>query len=109
MAVDGSIWLLADKFIEEYYLGQLSQTILPDLFPEVKNLTKIFTSPSHSYLYVLEPANKRLIVFDKSGKIISQYQSEKFNNLLDFSVSQDKKTIYLLNNLKIYQINTENY
>ena len=105
MAVDGSIWILTrENAIERYYAGRLQETIALDIFPEPKTFSKIFTSFQHPYLYLLEPVQKRVIILDKSGQIIRQYQSEKFNNLLDFSVSEDGKTIWLLNGLTVYQI-----
>ncbi|MCX6759567.1 MAG: hypothetical protein NT012_03335 [Candidatus Nealsonbacteria bacterium] len=106
MAVDGSIWILTEEnAIERYHAGKLQETIDLDIFPYPKTFSKIFTSSQHPYLYLLEPAQKRIVIIDKSGQIIGQYQSEKFDNLLDFSVSEDGKTIWLLNGLTLYQIN----
>ncbi len=106
IAVDGSIWILTkDNTIERFHTGKLQETINIEIFPFVTNLSKIFTSSQLTYLYILEPEQNRIIILDKSGQIIKQYQSEKFNNLLDFSISQDGKTIWLLNSLTLYKIN----
>ena len=106
MAVDGSIWILTkENAIERYHAGKLQETIDLEIFPYPKTFSKIFTSSQHPYLYLLEPVQKRVVILDKSGQIIWQYQSEKFDNLLDFSVSEDGKTIWLLNGLTLYQIN----
>jgi len=43
----------------------------------------------------------------KHGELVRQYQSEKFNNLLDFTVSQNGKIIYLLNAANVYKITVE--
>ncbi len=108
MAVDGSIWILTKKnAVERYHIGQLQKTITLEIFPEPKNFSKIFTSLQLPYLYFLEQEQKRLIILDKNGQIVKQYQSEKFDNLLDFSVSEDGKTIYLLNGLKVYKITAQ--
>lgn len=48
-------------------------------------------------IYIMEPQNKRVIVFDKAGKLIKQYQSEELNNLKDFSVDETTNTLYFLN------------
>lgn len=106
MAVDGSVWVLnKDNSISRYYTGRLQETLSFDIFPEPKDFSKIFTSPAFTYLYILEPVQKRIIILNKTGQIIKQFQSEKFDNLLDFTISDDGKTIYLLNGLKVYQIN----
>ncbi|MBU0476745.1 hypothetical protein KKB68_01935 [Patescibacteria group bacterium] len=105
MTIDNSLWLLTkDNSINKYYSGQYQETINLDFFPYPENLSKIFTSPSLPYLYLLETAQNRIIILDKSGKIIKQFQSEKFDNLLDFTVSGNGKIIYLLNAQKVYQI-----
>jgi len=108
MAVDGSIWILTNKnAVERYYTGRLQQTISLEIFPYPENFSKIFTTFQHPYLYILEQGQKRVIISDKSGRIIKQYQSEKFDNLLDFAVSEDDKTIWLLNGLKVYKISSQ--
>ena len=104
IAVNGSVWILDKNSINRYYSGQLQESLNLNFFPAAENLSKIFTSSSLPYLYILEPAQKRIIILNKSGEIIKQFQSEKFDNLLDFAISQNGKTIWLLNGLKVYQI-----
>jgi len=108
MAVDGSIWVLTKKnSIERYYAGQLQETIILEIFPEPKNFSRIFTTLELPYLYILEPEQKRVVILDKTGQIVRQYQSEKFDNLLNFSLSENGKTVYLLNGLKVYSISVQ--
>lgn len=104
LAVDGSVWILNQNLIYEYHGGNLQREINLEIFPTKKEFSKIFTSPTLPYLYILEPAQKRVIVIDELENIINQFQSEKFDNLLDFAISEDGKTIYLLNALKVYKI-----
>ena len=107
IAVDGSVWALRQNCaIDRYYAGTLQQEITIQVFPFCKNPTKIWTSPLTSYVYVLEPAQKRIIVLNKQGKIIKQYQSAKFDNLKDFAISDYGKSIYLLNGPKVYLISS---
>ncbi len=102
-AVDGSLWILdKDNSINKYYAGVLQEKLKTDIFPEIKDLSKIFTSPALPYLYVSEHCQNRIIILNKSGRLIKQFRSEKFDNLLDFVVSPDGKEIYLLNGLKVY-------
>ena len=105
MAVNGSIWILKENnTISRYYAGQYQKDLTLDFFPYPKKLYKITALPNSSYLYILEPVQNRIIILDKNGEIIKQFQSEKFDNLKDFAVSDDAKTIYLLNGLKVYKI-----
>jgi len=105
MAIDSDIWVLTkNNEINRYAGGFYQKTLKLELWPYLKNPTKILTSPDLPHLYLLEPTQNRIIILGKTGEIIKQFQSEKFDNLLDFSVSEDGKTIYLLNGLKVYQI-----
>ena len=105
IAIDGSIWILnKDNSIVRYYGGWPQETLTLDLFPYPKDFSKIFASPYLPYLYLLEPVQKRIIIFSKTGQVVKQFQSQKFDNLLDFAVSKDGKIIWLLNGLKVYQI-----
>lgn len=105
MAADSSLWILTkENTIDRYYAGILKETIKPEIFPAAESFSKLYTSSQLPYLYLLEPGQNRIAVFTKSGQIVKQFQSEKFDNLKDFAVSDDGKTIYLLSGVKIYQI-----
>jgi len=105
MTVDGSVWILnGDNSILRYYSGFFEESIVLDFFPFLENITQIKTKTDIPYLYLLEPVKNRVVVIDKKGKIIKQFQSEKFDNLKDLDISENGKTIYLLNNSTVYKI-----
>lgn len=105
MAVDGSVWILnKNNSVEKYYAGNLQKILELEIFPYPQNFSKIFTSSQLIYLYLLEPIQKRIVILNESGQVVKQFQSEKFDNLLDFTISGDGKTIWLLNGLKVYKI-----
>ena len=103
--IDRSVWILKNNSIYQYYTGELIQEINLNIFPEIKFFSKIFTSPKLSHIYILEPQEQRVVIIDKSGQFIKQFTSEKFDNILDIGVSDDEKSIYILNNLNLYKIN----
>ncbi|MBU3942845.1 hypothetical protein KKA24_02585 [Patescibacteria group bacterium] len=104
LAVDGSLYILnSDNSIAIHHSGQYQKTLTLDIFPKVENITEIKTKVNVPYLYLLEPINNRLIIIDKDGKTIKQFQSDDFNNLIDFDISPSGKTIYLLNENLIYK------
>lgn len=105
IAVAGSAWILnKDNSLSKYYAGQLQETLKLNIFPAAKDFSKILAVPELSYIYILDPQQKRVVITNRTGEIIRQFRSDKFNNLLDFTVSQDGKTIYLLNGSKVYKI-----
>lgn len=105
MAIDGSVWILReDNVISRYYNGQYQEDLNFDFFPSPKRLYKIFTLPYLPYLYLLEPTQNRVIVLEKTGEVVKQFQSEKFENLKDFAISANGKIIYLLSEQRVYQL-----
>lgn len=105
ITVDGYIWVLNEKNeIESYYRGEQKKTISLDIFPIVRNLTRIKTKIELPYIYISEPINNRIIVIDKNGNLIKQFKSEKFDNIKDFSISYNGNTIWVLNGSNVYEL-----
>ena len=105
MSLDGSLWILTeDNKIDRYSGGVYKETLEINLFPYLEKPTEFLVSKTSPFIYLLEPAQKRIIILNKNGKIFKQYQSEKFDNLLDFAVSKDETTIWLLNDSKVFKI-----
>jgi len=104
ITIDGSIWVLKDNSIMEYFAGSLKRTLDFEIFPVPKDFSRIFTTPDLNHLYIIEPGQKRVVVLAKNGELIQQFQSEKFDNLLDIAVSEDENDIYLLNGLTLYKV-----
>lgn len=105
-AIDGNIYLgFADGKIKKFSVGKLREKISPPkTYPLLKGVTQIFTSKDNSYLYLMEPGEKRIIILDKKGNIISEYQSNQFENLIDIYVTPQDKTIYLLSGKEVFKI-----
>ncbi|MDP2934531.1 MAG: hypothetical protein Q8N59_02085 [bacterium] len=104
-AVDGSVFVSkANGLILEYVQGQKSREIKPQISPAINNGTKLFTNDRMKNLYALDPTNKRIISINKKDNFTVQYVSENFDSLKSFWVSDNEKTIFLLNGSKIYKI-----
>lgn len=104
--VDGNIYLLySDGKIKRFSNGSLKEEIAsPKTYPAVKSAIKVFTSADNKYLYIADPQQKRIIVEDKKGSIVAEYQSDKFENIKDVWASAQDKNIYILANNKIFSI-----
>jgi len=102
MTIDGDIYILKDNEVFKFYQGKKENFKLEDILPKIKNLTFVFASSDLNNLYLLE--QNRLLIFDKSGKIVKQISSPKFNNLKSFAVSADGKKAWLLEGQQIYKI-----
>ncbi|MBI2121167.1 MAG: hypothetical protein HYU05_00485 [Candidatus Wildermuthbacteria bacterium] len=105
LAIDGNLWaLFRSGEVQRYFKGLYQESIVPVVFPSIKEATQIKTSPAISALYILDASHARVIALSKFGDLIAQYTSPKFDNLLDIAVSEDGSTLYLLNGFTIYEI-----
>lgn len=106
LTIDGSIYISrADGTIIEYLAGRRVNQFKPKLSPEFKKGSQIFTKPEMKNLYLLDPANNRIISLNKKDGLAIQYVSAQFDSLTNIWVTPDERIIYVLNGLKVYRIN----
>jgi len=104
ISIDGYVYVLNGNKILKYISGR--QESFPDIsiYPELSNPTKLFTDLNTESIYLLEPDNKRAIVFDKGGKLEKQFHSESFNNINDFKVQEEAKRMFISTDKQLYII-----
>jgi len=111
IAADSAIYLLdKNNGVLKYKKGILEESRFAPLDPPFLPSSvapKMWTSENSLFLYILDPAEKRLIVYNKNGNLKKQYSSPQFDDLKDFVVNEKEKQIYLLNGNKIYGIIAE--
>jgi len=104
-AIDGYIYFLKGEKVLMFKRGKFVKEIqLSSTYPPLKSLTKIFTSSSNNYFYLLEKEKGRIIKAAKNGKIKKEYQSEVFIGAEDMIVDPKDKILYILKDNKIYQV-----
>lgn len=106
MAIDGSIYVLQSNGTVAKFFGGKAQTdfSISALSPNLAGALDITTDENTTNLYVLDPANKRVVVLDKTGKLLNQYTSPAFDNLKGMVVEEANKVIYLLNGTTVYSV-----
>ncbi len=90
----GSVYLLKNNTVQKFYNSKQQNLNLAAVTPAIAAATEVKVLKN---IYVMEPQNKRVIVFDKNGKLVKQFQSDELNNLKDFSVDETTNIIYFLN------------
>lgn len=65
---------------------------------------RIITSLDLDNLYIADAGAKRVIVFDKEGKYITQYVSSSWSDMKDIWISEDGKQLYILAGTEVYEI-----
>ena len=105
LAVDGNIFVSKENgLILEYSQGKRVKEIKPQISPELNGQVRLFTNSKMKNLYALDSKNKRIVSINKEDYFTIQYVSENFNLLKGFWVTDDEKTMFLLNYSKIYKI-----
>jgi len=108
--IDGNIYLLKnDGQVFKFLKGKKQNFNLDTIDPIITKPTKIIVSLEQKYIYLLEPVNKRLVIFDKSGKFLNQYVVNQLTDLKDFIVDEIAKKIYFLNNTSIYVVEAKHF
>lgn len=64
--------------------------------------SKLFTGSAD--VYILDPADKKIVVTSKTGNLVAQYESDAFSQLKDVSVNESAKTMYVLNGSTILTV-----
>lgn len=101
-SIDGSIYVLTTSGIQKFSTGKPQQ--FPNQNLTFSNGSKIYTDKNANFIYVLDPASKHIIVLDKQGSLVKQYQSDQFQNLKDFVVDEATQTMYILDGQNIWQM-----
>lgn len=105
-SVDGSMYVLKDggKVIK-LFSGKLENDWkLDEVSPSLAGATKIYTDENTTNIYILNPQQKQLAVFEKNGKLSKQYVSDTWGDLKDMYVDEANKKAYLLNGTELFEI-----
>lgn len=107
LAVDGDIYVLTDDDILKFSSGKQQGFQMDNLDPPLKDPMKIWTDIDSEYLYILDSKQGRVIVLTKSGKLVTQYFSEKFVDAVDMIIREDKNTIAILTSSQLLNFDAE--
>lgn len=105
-AIDGSIWVgYGDGEIEKYTQGSPKGIEIRGISTPLKDITSLFSNGDTKDVYILDKGNSRIVVIDKDGNYICQYNSGDLGNATDLFVSEVKKqAIYLIGGNKLQYI-----
>jgi len=109
MAIDGSIWVLnSDGTIAKLVSGTVTDYEIERApLSDFAGATKIYTSFESGQVYVLDPANDRVLVFNKDSKTgdlvySTQYVFEGVDGIKDIYIAQDENRIYMVTSSQVW-------
>jgi hypothetical protein len=102
MTIDGSVWVYNSSDILKFTQGNYTNFIFQGFSESFHNIASVSTSDIDKYLYILDKDMARVVVFDKDGLYLSQYQWEGLQDATDIVVSEDEDKLFVLVQSKIY-------
>jgi len=110
-AIDGYVYLLKQNGeVTRLLSGYTNAFRLKDVTPPLSMATKIRLSgdSESGFIYIMEPSQKRIVVFDKKGTFILQYKINLAENVTSFTVLEKEKKIVLLAGASLYEFDAVN-
>lgn len=104
-AIDGNIYTLsAGGKITKFFRGAITDFTQAPVSPALDSAIRIYTSDTMLNLYVLDPANKRVVIFTKKGALVRQLYIDTAKSLSDISISPDETHLYALDGTDILDV-----
>lgn len=108
LAIDGDIWILmSDGRLLKFTRGVAQNFAFSGLSSAEAGISEavgFYTDDSLQKIYLLDKANKRIVVFNKNGEYDSQYLWSGISDVTHLVVSEKEKKMLLLSGNKIYEI-----
>ncbi len=105
LTIDGSVYVLtSDGRVLKFLRGNRQEFNLGEMTTPLNQPTAIYTNENSASIYILDPQNKRLVVFDKDGQMKNQYISDTFTDLRGMAIDETTNKAYLLNGSKVVGI-----
>ncbi len=104
LAVDSDIYILLADTVTRFTSGRESTWAPASISPALTNPTDLWTTFESKYLYILDPAETRVIVIEKeTGAITAQYVAEEFAGAVGFAIDENTKKITIVTSTEAWE------
>lgn len=115
ISVDGSVWVVKeDGSLLRYFAGEpVEYSINKAPVTSMEGASRVYTELEINQVYVLDPNDQRLFIFDKSSKnddltYNAQYVFEGLDEaLVDFYLDKDRNVLVFLTDRAVYELSFE--
>jgi hypothetical protein len=104
VAIDGNIYLAGGAQVFKYKMGKLQDYSLEQVNPALTSISALITNNNSDFIIIADNSNKRILSFDKLGKLVKQYTSDNPLNVKQLELDEDGKTLYALTDLGVYKL-----
>ncbi len=106
IAVDGDVWLTtSDGQLKKFTSGREESLTLRGLEVPFTQDIYVYTNEDLENVYVLDPANNRIVFFSKTGDFIQEFKSVSLGAASGLTVSESLGKIFVVSGSIIYGIN----
>ena len=104
MTIDGDVFVLKQTGeILKFNAGNVQPFTAQGVEPPLVSADRIWTYTDLQYLYVLDGANKRLVILFKDGRVKQQITAKEWVRPTSMIVDEPNNTAYIFDNNKLYQ------
>lgn len=105
LGVDGYLYLLlSDGKIVKLLKGAPVDFAQSELSTPLRNPSRLFINETVKHLYVLDPPEKRVVVYDTTGKLVRQYVFPQAADLRELAIGGKEETLFVLDGTNVYRI-----
>jgi hypothetical protein len=106
LAIDGDLFVLkSNGIIYKFNQGSEQMFELESIDPILDGGNEFWTYTDLKNLYLLDAKNKRLVIYDKTGKLIRQITGNELSNPTGMVIEETKSIGFFLDSDKVYQFN----
>ncbi|GIK84367.1 MAG: hypothetical protein BroJett025_09890 [Patescibacteria group bacterium] len=106
MSIDGDVWLTtSDGQIKKFTSGREETLTLRGLDVAFTSDIYAYTNENLEKLYVLDPSNNRIILFNKNGDFVREIKSVSLGAASAITASESLGKIFVASGSIVYQIN----
>ncbi len=109
LAIDGRIYTIENGSVSKFSGGRRESITLDEVTPALQNPTHISVSADLDFMYILDPSNKRVLVYTKNGKYLAQYTGDMLEGLTSASVDQKNRLVYFLVGKQVFRIEAKHF
>lgn len=104
LTIDGKIYVLhSDGLVNVFEKGRAYDFELQNVDPRIAKATQIWTYAEVDEIYIFEPAQKRIVVYNKQGTLIKQIKSESWQNPSSMVIDYDNSQVFVLDGNVVYK------
>ena len=104
LSIDSNIYAATIGGISKFSAGERVNFSLTNIDPPLKQLTSIWSDVDSPSIIVADPQNKRVVIYNKDGKLIHQITSPVFQGPSAVWSDQATSALYVLDSGKIYKL-----